>query len=235
MPPFLLDFCSRLGYTYEGMTMRLDSKRGEQLTSIEDLLKEERRRIGEALHSRAAQSLSHALFLLNLYEEEERKEDLVGARQAIKMAVNEIRHAIHELRSEEPWPLIPSIRDCITDFKERSQMPVRFLAEGSDEHVPPEIHHFVLTLVQEGLNNILKHAGATSCEVSLTIQERAVAVTVKDNGVGLKPDAKKEGAPHFGLKFLRERAEQMGGKLQIDSANGKGTTLKSSVPFPANL
>jgi two-component system sensor histidine kinase DegS len=204
--------------------------KGEPVLNLEVLLQEERRKIGEELHSRAAQTLSHALFLLNLYEQEKKQEDLEGARQAIKIAVTEIRHAIHELRNEEPWPLIPVIRDSINDFKELSQIPVRFLTEGEDSLIPQEVRNFVQIFIQEGLHNILKHARASFCEVSLKIQRYAVSVSIKDNGIGMNPAEKTKNAPHFGLKFIKERAEQMGGELILESEIGKGTTLKVMVP-----
>jgi two-component system sensor histidine kinase DegS len=214
------------------LSMRNSSSTAKDHSNLspEELLQEERRRIGEELHSRAAQTLSHALFLLNLYEQEGKSEDLEGARQAIKIAVTEIRHAIHELRNEEPWPLIPVIRDSINDFKERAQIPVRFLTEGEDSEVPREVRNFVQLFIQEGLHNILKHAQATFCEVSLKIQKYALSASIKDNGTGMILTEKTNNSPHFGLKFIKERAEQMGGELIIESENGRGTMLKVMVP-----
>ncbi len=209
--------------------MRLNEK--EKPTDLKQLLLEERKRIGEELHSGAAASLSHALFLLNISEQKGKKEDLERARQAIKMAINEIRYAIHELREEEPWPLVSSIRDCVSEFKERVRIPVRFLVDGDDGKVPSKVRNYLLTLVQEGLNNVSKHSKATACEVVLKIVSDGIVATIHDNGTGFKEDSKQEGARHFGLKFMRERALQMGGELQVISAKGKGTTLSAHIPF----
>lgn len=191
---------------------------------------EERKRVGEELHSGAAQSLSHALLLLNLHNQKDKKEDLEGVRQAIKMAINEIRHSISELRHEEPWPLIPSIRDCLSAFVDLWRIPVRFKPQGKDAKIPPQVRHYILTLIQEALHNITKHAKAASAEVSLTIRPNSVMVRIKDNGTGFNQSALEKGAPHFGLKFMKERAEQMGGNLSIQSTNGRGTTLKAFIP-----
>lgn len=199
--------------------------------NVEKIRIEERKRIGEELHSGAAQSLSHALLLLNLYEQKGKKEDFEGARQAIKMAVSEIRRSISELRNEEAWPLIPSVRDCLSEFKSRSRLAVRFKSKGKDFRVPPQVRHYLLTLILEGLQNVTKHARANSAEVLLTITRGAVTVVVKDDGAGFDKSDIHKGAPHFGLKFMAERAEQMGGELSIHSLTGRGTTLKVTIPY----
>ena len=197
----------------------------------EKIIQQERHRIGEELHSGAAQSLSHALFLLNLHEQEGRKEDLAAVRQAIKMAVNEIRHAIHELRNESPWPLIPSVRDCVGEFRDRLQLPVTLTIEGSDVNCPSEVRHYLLTFIQEGLGNVSKHAQASTCRVELKLSLEEAIVTIQDDGVGIPGSARDEGAPHFGLKFMTERVERMGGDLQIRSLDGQGTLLSARIPM----
>lgn len=198
---------------------------------IKEIRIEERKRIGEELHSGVSQSLSHALLLLNLHEQKGKQEDLQGVRQAIKMAISEIRHSISELRDEEPWPLFPSVRDCLSDFKEKWQILVQFDTQGTDSNIPAKVRHYVLALIQEGLQNITKHAKARLCAVSIKASRGLVQVVVKDDGIGFDQAYVKQGAPHFGLKFMKERAEQMGGKLSVHSENGRGTILKVLIPY----
>jgi signal transduction histidine kinase len=199
---------------------------------VQNLLQEERRRIAEALHSGAGQALSHALFLLNLYDKTKQTQGLDDVRQAIKTAINEIRSAIHELRNDPPWPLLPSIRDSIAEFKERTGITVQFVFQGTDEDLPPKVSRYILSFLQEGLHNVLKHANTTNCEFFLNITHDFIVATLKDNGIGIPPGKEKEGVLHFGLKFLKERAEEMKGELSIQFEKGEGTTLKAVIPLP---
>jgi len=198
---------------------------------VQKLLLEERNRIAEELHSGAAQSLSNALFLINLFEKSGKKEELEEARQSVQFAIHDIRYAIRELREEEPWPLLPSIRDSINKVKEKRKIPVEFVVEGNEVPISSEIGYYLLTLIEEGLYNIAKHANATTSRLTLTFKPKEVEVIIEDNGSGFDPSIASEGNFHFGLKFLKERVSKLGGRLKLDSVPGKGTKLHVVIPI----
>ena len=81
--------------------------------------------------------------------------------------------------------------------------------------------------MQEALNNVRKHADATVVRVETMVDERGVTMSVIDNGRGFRPDEATRG---FGLSSMRERAELIGGRLEIDSAVSDGTRVRITVP-----
>jgi two-component system, NarL family, sensor histidine kinase UhpB len=83
-------------------------------------------------------------------------------------------------------------------------------------------------IIQEQLNNILKHARATEAEIKLVVSEKMLNITVADNGVGFDPRKKAKG---IGLNNIASRAELHNGRVEIISAPGKGCTLKVAIPI----
>jgi len=81
--------------------------------------------------------------------------------------------------------------------------------------------------VQEALNNVLKHASATSAGVSARLADDQVQITVKDDGRGFDPDAVGEGR---GLLGMRERIELLGGEIEVRSSPDRGTEIAARVP-----
>lgn len=201
----------------------------------EEAIIRERERIAQELHSYAAQPLAHSLFLLNLYDQEKREEDLQGVRKGIKEAVGEIRVTIHNLRNEEPWPLLPSLHDLIGQFKEKLGIPVKLTVRGEENHMAPRVKKYLLSFIEEALTNVFKHSAASEVELTLRLDTKSLDLSVHDNGRGIggngKPSVFDPGSPHhFGLKFMREKALDLGGEFNILSEPGGGTTLQLHLP-----
>ena len=83
--------------------------------------------------------------------------------------------------------------------------------------------------MQEALSNAARHAGARRVDVTLTTQDGALEVTVRDDGVGFNIERERSG---LGLVGMSERADVAGGNLDIESAPGAGTTLRARFPLP---
>ena len=87
-------------------------------------------------------------------------------------------------------------------------------------------------IIQESLNNVAKHSQAGKVEIRFILQEGALLLRVKDNGIGFDPDNK---TGTFGLLGIKERARMIGGEARIDSAPGLGTEVSLSMLFPRKL
>ena len=85
-------------------------------------------------------------------------------------------------------------------------------------------------ITQEALGNVAKHAKAKAVEVRLARADGKVRLTVSDDGVGFNP-ARNRDSSGVGLVNMRERVRQMGGKLELESEPGQGTTIRAEVPF----
>ena len=88
----------------------------------------------------------------------------------------------------------------------------------------------VYRIVQEALNNVVRHAGATSVTVDLDLSPETVLVVVRDDGRGFDPEARAIRARRLGLTSMRERAHDLGGDLTVESTPGAGTTVRIEVP-----
>jgi len=105
---------------------------------------------------------------------------------------------------------------------------IQIEAAGIPEELPEEHKICVFRVVQEALNNVCKHARATSAEIHLRGQGERLAVTVRDDGRGFR-------TPHqsgLGLLGIHERVESLGGTMTVRSEPGKGATLEISLPLP---
>jgi PAS domain S-box-containing protein len=102
----------------------------------------------------------------------------------------------------------------------------------SDEAFEPMIAAQLLRIVQEALTNIRKHAGAVQAQVRLSLQGDWAEVSVEDKGAGFdSASLDVSGARRFGLRFMKERAEEVGGELRISSSPGRGTCITIRVPL----
>jgi signal transduction histidine kinase len=85
-------------------------------------------------------------------------------------------------------------------------------------------------IVQEALNNALRHAKADTVEVELDAREGVITIIVRDDGVGFDPSARAIRERRLGLTSMRERAERLGGTFRVESSPGAGTTVSVEVP-----
>jgi signal transduction histidine kinase len=91
----------------------------------------------------------------------------------------------------------------------------------------PEVETAAYRIVQEALTNAIKHGGATRASLELLERDAVVTILVRDNGSGFDPSASTDG---FGLIGMHERVELLGGKLELDSTPGRGTTVTATLP-----
>ena len=82
--------------------------------------------------------------------------------------------------------------------------------------------------MQEALTNVVKHARAARASIRVSAREHTISVEVSDDGIGFDPKVR---APGFGLIGMRERLELVGGRLEISSGVGRGTTLQAELPI----
>jgi signal transduction histidine kinase len=141
----------------------------------------------------------------------------------------EMRALIFELRPESlaREGLVVALTKQADALRARHRLEV--LVELCEEpDLPIEAKQALYRIAQEGMNNIIKHARASQVTVSLAGEEAGVRLTVEDNGQGFDPGGDFPG--HLGLRSMRERAEHLGGSLEVRSAAGEGTTLTVFVP-----
>jgi signal transduction histidine kinase len=157
---------------------------------------------------------------------------------AIRRSIGEINHVIRDLRGYI-YGLTPSLlyeRDLHTallklaeDFTAKVRIRVTASVEPGVAKILAPHSVQLIQFATEALSNVARHAVSTSCSLTLRREGDLAVLEINDSGVGFDPEqASRMG---FGLHSLRERATQVGGRLTIDSAVGRGTSLRLEVPL----
>ena len=113
---------------------------------------------------------------------------------------------------------------------ERSSFQIDITSQGHPNQLSPHQIRQLFFIFREALSNIEKYANASQVSGEFTWEENALTLVISDNGRGFDPDAVQTNG-HYGLKFMRERAELLKGSFFIQSAPGQGTTITVVVPY----
>jgi signal transduction histidine kinase len=144
----------------------------------------------------------------------------------------DIRESISGLRARvADRGLIPALRDYAEEFEERHGIAVSLRADRPPSELSTLAELQLFRIVQEALTNVRKHAGARSASISLaqTTQD-AFEIVVADDGVGFSPPASVARARALGVAGMRERAESLGGTLEVESEPGSGARVVVRIP-----
>lgn len=179
----------------------------------------ERRRLARDLHDGVVQELGYIRSVAA------RARTAVGDDAdriiaAADRASDESRRSLSALTAAPDEPLATTLQRSVSEVGDRYDVPVHFSVDGAVD-VSPDLREAILRIVREAVANAARHAEAAAVSVSLTSGE----VRVQDDGKGFCPEARSR-AGSFGLISMRERAEAMGGVLEIASAPGEGTTVR---------
>lgn len=228
------------------------------LQSISDLLKdakekqefglkileaqeEERKRLSREIHDGPAQMLANVLMRSDMIEKIYKERGIKEALKEIKLlkktirdTLYEVRHIIYDLRpmALDDLGLIPTLKKYLQTMEEYYTMTgvrIPFIHLGEEKRLNPKMEVALFRLIQESVQNSLKHAKPTEIQVKLEMMDNRVTVVVKDDGIGFDPEVKKENS--FGIRGMKERVELLDGKITIRSEKQKGTKVIISVPI----
>jgi signal transduction histidine kinase/ligand-binding sensor domain-containing protein len=224
----------RVGHLKAKAAQREDFAR--QLIDSQEL---ERGRIAAELHDGLSQSLviikNRAMLSLTKPEDHARAlEQLKEIADASTYAIDEVKDIIYDLRpiQLDRLGLTGAIEDMIEKVAEANELRLTKNFDDVDNIFPKEFENSIYRIVQESLNNIIKHAAATKFEVHLTGNEVQVELIVKDNGRGFvaQPENNNKQKSGFGLIGIVERAKLLGGVASIESIKDGGTTVLVVLP-----
>jgi PAS domain S-box-containing protein len=206
----------------------------------------ERARISRDLHDEVGQALTainmNLAILRNALvgcvpEVERRISDTQGL---IENTMDTVHNFSRELRPAmlDDLGLLPALRNYVKIFTQRTSIAVKLQIFGNEhiEGLDSDRKTVIYRIVQEGLNNVVKHAKATSVDVTLRGSRQNVDLEVTDNGRGFRLDKRPESLPQqLGLLGLAERARLVGGEFVVASMPERGTILRATVPFDSLL
>lgn len=204
---------------------------------------EERRRVAYDLHDGLAQTASAAYQHLQIFMRHHSpgsatsREELEEALELLRQTVGEARQMISGLRPTvlDDFGLAAAIRLQVELLRSEG-LDVGYKEALGDERLPTEVETTLFRVAQEALTNIRKHARASRAHVAIGRLEETVSLVVRDEGGGFRPDAARNGGgpgERVGLSSMRERVSLLGGRFEIHSEPGDGTSIAVEVRLVA--
>ena len=199
----------------------------------------ERGRIAREIHDTLAQGfvgisvqLEVVTRMLNVSPAEAIKEQLDQARIQVRNSLAEARRSVWDLRSHdvEEGGLAGGFSKTAKLLTANTAIQVRFQVSGSYRDLPHEVETHLLRLGQEAISNAVRHAQAKQIHIDLQFDTKHLRLSVRDDGIGFSGQPTTSASEgHFGLVGMRERAQQIGGKLNVNSIPGEGTEISVDV------
>jgi signal transduction histidine kinase len=223
---------------YAGKQLKLAREREEHLSGmLINAEEKERQRIASELHDDYSQRLAVlALGLENVDEAtpasvpdvHKQLRELVKSTSELGADLHTLSHQLHS-STLESLGLVPAVAALCKEFTDQQDIKVEFTSDEIPRSIQPESALCIFRIVQEGLRNLKKHSGVGKAEVHLRMTRGTLALALRDEGGGfdLKSLRHNEG---IGIRSMEERTRSLGGKFEIHSQFGKGTTLRAWVP-----
>lgn len=207
----------------------------DYIGAITSAQEEERNRLARELHDDTIQAVIALKQRVQLVKKSVRDQTAKQALQELEVlaeqTIENLRRLTRALRPIylEDLGLITALEMLARETSQNNQLIVEFIKQGRERRLAHEIELALYRIAQEALNNVVRHAQATRAELRIDFDGSQVVMEVIDNGSGFAmPGSSTDFAPngHFGLLGIRERADLIGARLEVDSAVGKGTRLR---------
>ncbi|MBI2837109.1 MAG: hypothetical protein HYX75_02270 [Acidobacteria bacterium] len=199
----------------------------------------ERYRVARELHDALLQDVSGVVLELEVVEDllrsdtEKATELLRRARAVARNSLDEIRHAVWGLRAQgdEKGDLVALLAKMVEQKWNGLSAKVEIRVSGKPRRIPLAIAREIVRIAQESLANSMRHSEAQHIVVGLRFERRQVTLRVRDDGKGFDTARAFAGDKAYGLRGMRERADQVGGSISIQSRPGSGAEITVEVPI----
>ena len=218
--------------THRDLSFERDKEK-ELLKSFIEGKDRERKRMARELHDSLGQSLTAASlsidFIMNNKEQLSPAawEHLSNGQSHLKEAIEETRNISHDLlpRTVEDFGLIPGIRNLVSNIQKTTTIKLYFFENIGDFKMGQEQELHIYRIVQEAVNNSLKHSECSRIDLQLIRHDNTLTITIEDNGKGFNKEEIEKTHSGFGLRNIEIRSKALSGEFSIESAPGKGTTI----------
>jgi signal transduction histidine kinase/streptogramin lyase len=220
-------FRYRLARVHAAMNLRFEERLAE------------RTRIARELHDTLLQSFQGLMLRLQVVDDllppGKAKEQLEVSLERADQAIAEGRSAVSDLRTTAAATndLAQAMRALADELAAQSPTAFHLVVEGQTRDLHPIIRDELYRIAREALRNAFRHAAANHIETEITYGERVFRLRIRDDGQGIQSELLDAGRPgHYGLSGMRERAQQIGAKLEIWSRAKAGTEIELSIAAP---
>jgi len=193
--------------------------------AVEDAVARERARIARELHDGIATELAGAISLFKVYLEQHKHspdETLRNVFEILERSLRRVRESLADLRPAAIGPdgLVGDLRRQAEEFARLYGIRVELSSNGTEDMLSPQQREVVAQVVRESLTNVRRHSGSTICRIRMGFGARPFLIEVSDEGRGFAGMGSG-----YGLMGMRERAAGIGGRLEVVSTEGRGTTV----------
>ncbi len=210
---------------------------GLQIVSAQE---EERKRVAREIHDGPAQSMANIVLRLEFCEKlmdanpNQVRDEIKELKGIVRNTLQDVRKIIFDLRpmALDDLGFIPALKRYIEDFRKKHDISVDLNFYGRETRLESVLEIALFRLIQEALNNVIKHACASNVKIDIEMKTEWVKTTVQDNGLGFDLEEFLTGDTgiHFGLRNMKERIDLLGGEMDIETKPGKGTKVSFKVP-----
>jgi two-component system, NarL family, sensor histidine kinase DegS len=231
---FLAREDSSLGSDQSGTPSATDAQ-----MRIVEAQESERTRLAREIHDGPAQALSNAIFQVEvvqrLLDRDERlaREELQQLREVLTRELRGVRAYLSQLRPPllADLGLSGAIQEAADQIASAMKIRVHVDLDAAIDALPETVEIVTLRVIQEALQNVRKHAKPSNVRVRMAREAGGWTVEVRDDGKGFDvDDAPVDGRRHFGLQFMRERAELIGARFDVRSSPDLGTAVRMTIP-----
>lgn len=207
------------------LALRISRHQRELIQSYVNGSERERQRVSRDLHDDIGSRMSHIKRLLQQQGPAQQ-----ALQEQLEKLVSDVRTMAHRLAAPPAagGGLVPRLQALASETQAATSMACYVQSFDFPDNLSPALETEAYRIVQEAVQNIVKHAHATEAYIQLFLHEQDVTITIEDNGKGFLLDVMSTG---IGLTNMRMRAESMGGRLEISSGRGKGTTIIVVIPY----
>ena len=207
---------------------------------------DERLRVSREIHDGPAQEMANLIYQASICERlvdtrpEEAKAGLQELRRQIRTCLADVRQIIFDMRpmSLDDLGLVPALRQLVSKLEERKILKTDFQVNGKERALEKHVEVTLFRIIQEGLNNIHRHAGVSEGRLRLLFSTNDLSILISDEGRGFDMAETEEmrksgtGNGHFGILGMEERAKLIGASLNVISNPGEGTKIHVKLPYP---
>ena len=201
---------------------------------------EERKRLSREIHDGPAQMMANVLMRTNLIDRIYREKgaetaykEIIDLKESVRNALSEVRRIIYDLRpmALDDLGIGPTLKKYLSTIMEyNSGVDIQFVSYNNERRISSDYEVALFRLVQESVNNAIKHGKSRKIIVKLEWLRNEINVVIKDDGKGFDTGNIREGA--FGIVGMKERIDLLKGSIDITSSIGKGTVIMIKVPLP---
>lgn len=229
----------RTGFTEQMEDLKQKQDMGLRIIEAQEA---ERKRVSRDIHDGPAQVMANVVLKAE-YCEKIIDEDVPGTKQELQSLKETVRESLRDIRkiiydllpmSLADLGLVPTLEKLVRDFEKETGIRVEFKAEQQSPKVLKQLVEVTLfRIVQEGLNNIRKHARANQAQIRIALRQEESELWIADNGTGFDSSiltAGREPDRGYGLYSMLERVDLLRGSIIVDTAPGKGTKIHVIIP-----